>query len=194
MLTGASPRQLRNWANQGILVPEDHPSRPMVYSFRDLVALRSVVSLRAVASLQRIRKALENLRMFDFAEHLSEYRFAAHGKSIVVEGEDGFMDLVRSPGQYELMTLGDIYAPFTRWDGREVAAFSRPRPRLQVNARRLGGWPTLEDTRIGYDTVALALADGTIPISAIGRYYPGATEAAAEDAVLFDREVRAVRA
>ena len=112
----------------------------------------------------------------------------------MVWDDDTFMDLVERTVQYELMSLGNIYEAFTRWDGRAVVDFTHPRPHLSVNGRRLGGWPPLEGTRIGYDTVALALADGSIPRDRINHYYPEATPDAVADAVSFDQEVRAVAA
>lgn len=58
-LTGATMSQLASW-RQGrppILAPEYGNKPSALYSFRDVVALRTVVKLRSDVSLQKIRKA-----------------------------------------------------------------------------------------------------------------------------------------
>ncbi|GAA3444287.1 hypothetical protein [Planomonospora venezuelensis] len=79
-LSGATLRQLAHWrkpsASRGaVLVPEISATRPVLYSFRDVVALRTCVKLRNDASLQKIRRALDTLRD-DLKErdHLSSHR------------------------------------------------------------------------------------------------------------------------
>ena len=189
-LTGVTKHQLTNWRRTGLLIPEVSTERPPLYSFRDLVALRTVAKLRATVSLQRVRKAFGNLAEFDLTEHLSEYRFAVHGKTIVVWTDDGFMDLVQEPGQYELYSLDTIYRPFVNMRGDQVVDFERPRPHLEVNARKLGGWPTIEGSRVPFDTVADAMTgDTAIRAEDLRRFYPGVTPVAAHDALDFAVDV-----
>ncbi|MFT4200493.1 MerR family transcriptional regulator [Gordonia sp. (in: high G+C Gram-positive bacteria)] len=193
-LTGVTKYQLANWRRTGLLVPEISTERPPLYSFRDLVALRTVAKLRASTSLQRIRRAFSNLGEFDLTDHPSEYRFAVHGKTIAVWTDEGFMDLVQEPGQYELYTLETIYRPFVNMRGEQVVDFERPRPRLEVNARRLGGWPTIEGSRVPFDTVADALTgDMAIRAEDLRRFYPGVTPVAAQDALDLAQEVASRR-
>jgi hypothetical protein len=45
-----------------VLVPEISSERPILYSVRDVVALRICVQMRDEASLQKIRRALNTLR------------------------------------------------------------------------------------------------------------------------------------
>ncbi|WP_367124415.1 DUF433 domain-containing protein [Streptomyces phytohabitans] len=87
-LSGATPRQLSHWRRASrsgdvVLVPEISADRPILYSFRDVVALRICVQLREEASLQSIRRALNTLRE-DLGEgdHLSEYGLVAHPEGI----------------------------------------------------------------------------------------------------------------
>lgn len=193
-LTGATVWQLRRWRNTGLLVPETNPSDPPLYSFRDIVALRTVARLRAETSLQKIRFAFAQLSEFDLTEHVSQYMFATHGKSISVQTDDGWLDLVSKPGQYELHTLGDVYAPFTTNRGVQVVDFLHPRPQLDVDVRRLGGWPVLHGTRIDYDVAARAVDNVTVFAKDVARFYPGATEVAVNDAVDFAQQVQGVAA
>lgn len=191
-LTGASVDTLRRWRRQKLFVPELHASRPMLYSFRDVVALRSVCYLRSEVSLQKIRKALANLSEQDLTQHLSEYRFATDGKTVVVWTEDGFIDLVKNPGQFHIVTLVEIYRPFRNQAEKPVVDFERPRLRIEIAPGRMGGFPTIIGTRIPYDTVA-RLQQGPKPVRPedVKRFFPGVTKAAALDAADFDAEVRA---
>lgn len=192
-LSGATVHQLRGWRTTGLLVPEVSEKAPALYSFRDVVALRTVVRLRGHTSLQKIRSAFQALPEFDLTDHPSQYRFATDGKTVAVWTDAGFMDLVRRKGQQELLTLADIYKPFTTRTGAEVVDFTRPRPRLVVDARKMGGWPTVEGTRITYDVVAHAIDGVTLTPDGIGRFYPGVTADAARDALDLDEDVRARR-
>jgi DNA-binding transcriptional MerR regulator len=76
-LSGATIRQLAYWRKPGpdgrpVLTPEYSASRPIDYSFRDVIALRTCVRLRQEASLQKIRRALDALRGdLGLLEHLS---------------------------------------------------------------------------------------------------------------------------
>lgn len=191
-LTGASVDTLRRWRRQGLISPELNSTRPMLYSFRDLVALRSVCYLRSEVSLQKIRKALATLSEQELNQHLSEYRLATDGGTVVVWTDDGFVDLVKKPGQFHFVTLAQIYRPFTNQANKPVVDFERPRERIEVAPGRLGGYPTIAGTRVPYDTVA-RLQEGAKPVRPedIGRYFPGVSGEAARDALDFAAEVRA---
>lgn len=188
-MTGVTRWQLSHWRKTGLLVPEVNAYRPALYSFRDLVALRTVAKLRAETSLQKVRKAFANLSEFDMTEHPSAYQFATDGKSIAVWTDAGFMDIVRNPGQFHIYSLDDIFKPFTNRRGDEVIDFRSPRPRLSVDPHRLGGWPTIAGTRVPYDTVASALRGGDLRPEDVRHYYPGVSKAAAKDALDFAYEV-----
>ena len=193
VLTGASISQLRRWSSRGLIIPEVRPKRPMLYSFRDLVALRSVMWLRTETSLQRVRKALANLSAYDLTDHPSAYKFATDGRTISVWTDDGFMDLVQRPGQYEIHTLADFYRPFQNRAGEQVVDFERPMKYLRVNARRMGGWPTIEGTRVPYDSIASLLEGDEVTPAQVKRFYPAVSAAGARDAAAFGRLVEARR-
>lgn len=188
-MSGASVTQLRRWNRDGLLVPEVNPTRPMLYSFRDLVALRSVSYLRAETSLQRIKRAFANLPEFEFTDHPSEYEFATDGKAVMIKTDDGYMDLVKNPGQFEFVSLADIFEPFENRRGRKVVAFERPREHLRVNVRRLGGFPVIRDSRVPYDVVADLMSGGDVSPDEVAEFYPRVSAPAALDAVSFQQEV-----
>src|SRR5215469_15714968 len=79
-LSGATVSQLRHWrsARTGpLLAPEIAAAPRAVYSFQDVLALRTFVRLRENASLQKIRTAIGNLRDIGEIQHLASYTLAS---------------------------------------------------------------------------------------------------------------------
>jgi uncharacterized protein (DUF433 family) len=188
-LSGATRRQLSHWRRDtgsgALLVPEISAEHPRVlYSFRDLIALRSCVFLRKSASLQKIRKAVGTLRDLGEGEHLSQYTLASDGDTIMLlEGGDA-TDLVRKPGQRVLAVLSDVFEPFAVREGVVVPRLFRPRQRLEVDPETRGGVPVVSGTRVPYDVVAGLVRDGVAPEN-IKDYYPAVSAEAARDAADF---------
>lgn len=193
ILTGLTTSQLRRLRKQGTVVPEVNASRPPLYSFRDLVVLRTIAKLRAEASAQMISTAFGNLDLVDLTEHPSTYKFGTDGATIYVEDDEGdVLDLVKSPGQRDVFTFEEITQAFTNFRGEEVGSFTKPHRNLEVNYRRLGGWPTIEGTRIPFDTIATIVDGRTITTEDVEYYYPGVTAAVAADAVAFQGRIEGV--
>ncbi|GHK02590.1 hypothetical protein SY2F82_43870 [Streptomyces sp. Y2F8-2] len=186
-LSGASVAQLHSWRRTHLLEPEvqDNPVR---YSFRDVVALRTFVYLRSKLPLQRIRKAMDQLRKWDLTEHPAAYKLVTEGDSVFLIQEERAIDLVRRPGQEVIYSLANVFAPFENMQGRSVADFRRPRPHLEVKENRLGGWPTIQGTRVPYDAVAKLVAGGVAPAE-VHRFYPTVEVSGAADAADFHQEV-----
>lgn len=187
-LSGASLRQLAYWrkGDSPLLVPEVSTD-PILYSFRDLVALRSFTYLREKVPLQKIRTALSNLRDLGELDHLSKYRLVARGKRSVVlvaPGGDHGVDLVDRPGHHvTVVEIGDVLKSFPFHDV-EVPNLRRPRPAISVDPAVRRGHPVVAGTRVSYDLVAGLLRDG-VPAERIADYYPGVSAAAARDALAF---------
>jgi uncharacterized protein (DUF433 family) len=190
-LSGATLRQLAYWRNErasrgALLVPDYRPSPGRIlYSFRDVVALRTFTYLREGFSLQKIRRAIDNLREIGNREHLSQYRLISVGDSILLaEDEAHATDLLRSPTPGRMVAvLGEVVKPFRNRTGERVVDLYRPR-HLEVDPETRGGFPVIEQTRIPYDQVSTLVADG-VPPSAVAEFYPGVTAAAARDALSF---------
>ena len=191
VLTGASAGQLRHWNRTGLLVPEVATGSRLLYSFRDVVALRTVVRLRTETSLQKVRLAFATMPALDFTEHPSRYRFGTNGRTIALADDKGnIVDLVANPGQYEIFSLADVFEPFQTKRGATVVDFLHPRKRLEVRAGRMGGWPTIINTRVPYDTIADLVTGGDVALDEVSYYYPGVDAEAAGDAVDFHASVR----
>jgi uncharacterized protein (DUF433 family) len=185
-LSGATMRQLSHWRHaapdkEAVLTPEISSVLPVLYSFRDIIALRTCVQLRDYSSLQQIRKALNTLRG-DLGEkdHLSQYTLVGDGTTIFLVEPDSAVDLVRRRGNVVIHQIVDVLAPFYR-EGRSIPALLRPRDHLAVDPAVRGGEPVIAGTRIPSVEVAALVRDGVAP-SQIAEFYPGVTADAAIDA------------
>lgn len=193
-LTGATVSQLRHWRSQRtgpLLAPELQSSPKALYSFRDILALRTCVRLREDASLQGIRSAVGNLRDLGDRDHLASYTIvsdAAGNIQLVTHAEA--VDLTSHPGQQQLFALdiSKVIESFSPRVGVLVPDLFQPRTNVAVDPEMQGGFPVIAGTRVPYDLVAGLVADG-VPPEAISEYYPAVSAAAARDAIDFARYV-----
>jgi uncharacterized protein (DUF433 family) len=129
------------------------------------------------------------MSVLDLTEHPSRYSLVDTGPSILVVRVDGeAVDVLEHPGQTVLARMTEILAEFETPRGR-VVDLRRPRRHLEVREQRLGGWPTIEGTRVPFDVVADLIFDGRIEPSEVHSYYPGVSAAAASDALDFARSI-----
>ncbi|MEW2483620.1 DUF433 domain-containing protein [Mycobacterium sp. NPDC049093] len=192
-LTGATRAQLATWRRPPVLLAPEHGSKPVaLYSFRDLTALRMLSYIRAKTSLQRIRVAMDTLERFNYTDHPSAYKLVTDGDSIFLMEDDRAIDLVKIPGQVVIAGLEQVFEPFRNFKDKPVSAFLRPRHEVDLEPGRMGGWPCIRGTRVGYDTVAsLQRGPRGVPACEVHNFFPGVSEAAATDALDWDDEVRA---
>jgi hypothetical protein len=73
-LSGTTTGQLAYWRRTGVLEPGVSFARPVLYSFPDLIALRTFAYLRGQRSLQKSRVAVRSLETIGATSHLSSYR------------------------------------------------------------------------------------------------------------------------
>lgn len=203
-LSGATARQLAYWRRprrgEPLLVPElGRSGNTLLYSFRDVLALRTFVYLRRDLSLQRVRKAVETLRHLTTDDaspddgtsslserHLSQYRLYTAGDSVVWQRPDGsYVDLYEHPGAMRLQAVMEtVFGPFENWQGETVVPLYRPKPNVQVDPDTRGGFPVIIGTRIDFDLVASLVRDGVQPDD-ISAFYPTVSAEAARDAADF---------
>jgi uncharacterized protein (DUF433 family)/DNA-binding transcriptional MerR regulator len=192
-LSGATVSQLRHWRSPRtgpLLAPEIAAAPKAIYSFQDVLALRTFVRLRESASLQRIRMAIGNLRALGEVDHLAAYRLVSDraGNIQLVNGEEA-VNLGSRPGQLQLIAvIGDVIEPFAVRAGVLVPHLLRPRPGLSVDPETQGGTPVIAGTRVPYDAVAGLMRDG-VAAERIADYYPAVEAPAARDALDFARYV-----
>jgi uncharacterized protein (DUF433 family) len=168
----------------------------LLYSFRDIIALRTFVYLREELPLQRIRKAVDNLRELGNTDHLSSYRLYSDGQSVLWsdDREDhGLVDLYKMPGQYVMKAvMRDILKPFKNRQGEQVVDLLMPRRHVRVDPDVKGGYPVILHTRIPYDLVGGLVADG-MPVDDVAYFYPTVNAEAAKDAHDFFLYVERIR-
>lgn len=182
-LSGASVRQLgywrRNIPGKGVLFEPEHGRRPRVlYSYRDVVALRMFVQLRGVLSLQKLRRVVSWLAEHNPDTHFSAYHVRAldGGKSAVWISPDGeYIDVIQQPGQVGIMVvMQEVFRTFTTNAGRWVPDLGEPARGVTINPDVRGGFPVIEGTRIPFNVVAGLSADGLTP-EEIADLYPAVT-------------------
>jgi uncharacterized protein (DUF433 family) len=182
-------RQLAYWRRQTssgdpILIPEIS-RRPPLYSFRDVVALRTTVYLRDKISLQRIRRALGTLQGLGELGHLSQYRLVAEGNSVVLLPPNAPpLDLVDQPGHQVAIVMAEILQPFAAGGDVVVPDLLHPRRSILVDPEIRSGHPVVSGTRVPFELISSLVRDG-VPTAEIADYYPSVSEAAAQDAVDF---------
>lgn len=184
-LSGISSKRLGYWRTTHLLTPEVSARAPVLYSYRDLVALRTVAYLRDSRSLQKIRRALQTMKNIGETEHLSTYRLEEQGRQgIVLVQDEGAVDLTDRPGQtLTVVKLGDVLQSFPL-DGVDVPNLAHPRENISVDPGVRGGRPVIKGTRVPYELVAGLVRDGVDP-DEIADFYPSITPASARDAVDF---------
>jgi uncharacterized protein (DUF433 family) len=162
---------------------------PYLYSFRDIVALRTFAWLRGDHPLQMIRKSIDTMKELELVEHPSSYKLIKLGSSIGILDGNQAIDLAKNPGQTTIGTLADVFAEFETVSKRRVDPLLRPREGVEVNPAKLGGWPTITGTRIPFDLVAALVSDGTISPEKVADYYPGVSADAARDALDYQESI-----
>lgn len=195
-LSGATRAQLAYWrqarpGRPALLVPEYREGRRYLYSFRDIIALRTFAYLRESVSLQRVRVAVQTLERLGDQDHLSQYQLVPleDGSIVWVTDDSQYVDLVRQPGQFrEPVVMESVFGPFTDRAGNSVLPLFEPLPNIVVNFETLGGWPVVRDTRVPYDSVSTLVRDG-VAAADVSAYYPSVSADGAADAVGFAKYV-----
>ena len=197
VLSGASVDQLAYWRKQTpsaspLLVPEAKRSGRFIYSWADVVALRSIVYLRQEKSLPRVRRAVGLLRALeaDDWQHLSRYTLISTPSSILVRTpSDQLLDLEQRPGTVvDEVLMGDVLGAFTTAAGRTVPDLENPRRLLTVDPRVLAGYPVVAGSRVPFDVVA-SLADDGMSTAEIVELYPTVDPDSIGDARDFAQQV-----
>ncbi len=199
-LSGVPKSTVHYWARTGVLVPSLSAERVKLWSFADLMGLRTIYWLRQAkegdpraadiprSTMPAVRRALARLAELDVALWTEErgpavgvspsgevFTFAPDGvesgyRARVLQGE--YLDLIRPFGTPG-MSGPDLHAP---------------RPHLRIVPGKLAGSPHIVKTRI--ETLAIsALAGRGFGPGRINQLYPDVDRTAIDEAIDLEKQL-----
>src|SRR5215210_660894 len=147
-LAGVPKSTIYYWARRGHLTPSVS-RRPLLWSFTDLLALRTIYWLRQpksafdrevpATSMSKVKRALEQLRRLD----LDLFEDGRPTVAVTNQGEVAVnvdaMALRLSDGQFLNPELVDIIGPFEGLEGAKGPDLLWPRPTVQILPRKISG-------------------------------------------------------
>lgn len=163
-LSGVPKSTVHYWAREEILAPSISPTRIKLWSYSDLMGLRTIYWLRQrkrsdsgadvpATSMPAVKRALADLRDLDL-----ELWAEAGGPAVMVDGAGrivlGGQDAAETDRQRRIADTLDLIAPFPTKEGAKGPDLIEPRPRLRIVPGKLGGSPHVHRTRV--ETRALA--------------------------------------
>ena len=199
-LSGVPWSTVHYWARKEILVPSISPTKVKLWSYPDLMGLRTIYWLRKrklgtdgwdvpATTMKAVRRALRMLRDLDLD------LWTEDGSPLVRVDPAGRIFIVADAGPQtlagELLLDGDMFdliAPFQTPVTR-APDLVKPRPHLRIVPGKLSGSPHLAHTRIETLTI-VALADRGFDSTKIEKLYPAAPPVALVEAVDLERQLR----
>jgi len=199
-LSGVPRRTVHYWAREGILVPSLSPERVKLWSYSDLLALRTIYWLRQIkasaeghevprTSMVAVRRALSYLRELNLELWTEDMRptvaVDVQGR-VYVETES---DLSVPGGQSVLEGKWlNLLAPFTT-DHTRGPDLREPRPHVRIVPGKLAGSPHVVGTRV--ETIALAALESRgFDQDRIRQLYPVLPDEGVADALDLERQLR----
>ncbi len=199
-LSGVPKSTVHYWARQEILVPSISPERVKLWSYGDLMALRTIYWLRQTkqdpagrvvprTAMKAVRRALREiaaLKLELWSEDGAPRVAVDRAGQIVIE-HGGHAR--RPEGQSILdADMLDLLAPFASREGLRGPDLSVPRPQLRIVPGKLGGSPHIVHTRLESQALG-ALAVSGLKQAKIYRLYPDVQPAAIDDALDLERQL-----
>ena len=173
-LSGVPKSTVHYWARRNYLVPSVSAERVKLWSFADLMALRTIYWLRQPKSatdgreiprskMRAVKQAITKLRELDLA--MFEGFEGARPNIVVSLDGDVLLDRIGEPletvdGQLIARLLIDVLAPFSTLEGLRGPDLSAPRPHLRIVPRKLSGAPHVVDTRVETQAIQALAARG----------------------------------
>lgn len=188
-VSGLSKRQLSYWDKTGLFHPkfaDDAPRHSRMYSFRDVVGLRTIAMLREHLPLQELRRVGEWLHA-RYDEPWAELQFTVVGRKVIFEGDDGVPRVAGTDQVAIRVMLSEVANDTERASiellGRrpdQIGAIVRNRT-IQHNS-----W-VVDGTRITTSAIYDFFRAGFAP-EAIQREYPRLTLADIQAAIAFEAD------
>jgi uncharacterized protein (DUF433 family)/DNA-binding transcriptional MerR regulator len=197
-LSGVPKSTVYYWARNGHLIPSVS-QRPRLWSFTDLLALRTIYWLRQpkkafdreipATSMTKVKRALQELRKLDldlFSEGHATVAVTLAGE-IVIDVEA--VPLQRIEGQYLERNLVNIVGPFEGLEGTKGPDLMWPRPTVQILPRKISGAPHIAGTRLSTESIFALKARG-LSVDQIARIYPFATPESLQQSIDLEEQLK----
>ena len=201
-LSGVPKSTVHHWARKEILVPSVSAERVKLWSYADLMGLRTIYWMRQPkrasdgkdiprTAMPSVLRALSDLRDLDLG------LWAEDGAPRVAVDRGGHVWLRTEPGAVETLhgqrpideDWLDLIEPFSTWEGTRGPNLQAPKPHLRIVPGKLSGSPHIVSTRI--ETIAIsALRDRGLDHEKIHQLYPVVAPMAIAEAIDLERQLR----
>lgn len=202
-LSGVPLSTVHYWARTGLLRPSVSAQRVKLWSYTDLMGLRTIYWLRhgktardgvdvPRTAMPAVRQALHQLAELDLTLWSED-----SGPGVAVDRAGDIVILAAPTAEAadrqrhlplverELLTVTE---PFETSEGSRGPDLNTPRPRLRIVPGKLGGAPHVTHTRLESQALA-ALAASGLPESTIYALYPAISADAIDDALSLERQL-----
>lgn len=199
-LSGVPKSTVHHWAREEILVPSVSASRVKLWSYADLMGLRTISWLRRTkespdgvevprSSMPAVRRALEALRDLD-----SDLWTEEEGPAVAVDRVGEVVvnpaALPERPNHQTLINaqILSLLRPFPAAAGEGGPDLHKPRPSLRIVPGKLSGSPHVARSRIETQALAALARRGMMPRKIID-LYPFLSEVAVTEAINLESEL-----
>lgn len=197
-LSGVPLSTVHYWAREGLLVPSISPTRTKLWSYIDLMGLRTIYWLRhpkpapdgseiPPTPMKFVRRALSELDRIDLGPWDEDL---GHLLRVTREGEIYFGQASDSRPVGPQMRLEelDLIEPFESEAGVRGPDLVSPRPRLRIVPGKLAGAPHLERTRLETEALA-AISRRGVSNENIYKLYPRFDPEAIDEALDLEEQL-----
>jgi uncharacterized protein (DUF433 family) len=198
-LSGVPKSTVYYWARKGHLVPSISKTSLKLWSFKDLLGLRTIYWLRQPkkafeieipsTSMQQVKRALAEISRLDL-------ELIESGRPVVAVTRFGeiVIDSVAAPlqlvnGEYLEREIIDLIAPFPVMEGGKGPHLHAPRELLRIVPGKLGGAPHVQGTRVESESL-FALARRGFTVEHLGRVYPFVSPEAIAQSLELERQLQ----
>lgn len=202
-LSGVPRSTVHYWARKEYLVPSVSAERVKLWSYGDLLGLRTIYWLRQPkrasdgrdvprTTMPAVLRALAALRKLDLSLWTEEGapRVAVdRAGGVFVRSADGSVQTPEGLRPLEEEWL-ELIEPFTTWEGTRGPNLQAPKPHLRIVPGKLSGSPHIVSTRI--ETIAIAaLRDRGLDHDRIHMLYPVVSPIAIAEAIDLEKQLNA---
>src|SRR5262245_4295076 len=180
-LSGVPLSTIHWWARESILVPSVSATKQRLWSFADLMGLRTIYWLRRrkttesgvdipATSMGAVRAALASLADLNIPLwHGDRPTILVNGEGHVYLETPGGVQTVQ--GQVASGELLDLIAPFSSSEGARGPDLHHPRAQLRIVPGKLSGSPHIAGTRVETRAIASLFNEG-YDATQVGDLYP----------------------